>query len=173
VSNGDRAEQFLDRPVHHALRRQWPPRESPISTSEPAMHTEAMIRTHPAVNGRVDANLLRCIEECLDCAQTCTSCADACLGESNVSDLRRCIRLNLDCADLCTATAAIASRCTGSNDAVLKAVILACRDACNACAAECESHASMHEHCRVCAETCRRCEAACTTAAGGVRPSLQ
>jgi hypothetical protein len=26
---------------------------------------------------------------------------------------------------------------------------------------ECESHASMHEHCRICADACRRCEAAC------------
>ncbi len=26
---------------------------------------------------------------------------------------------------------------------------------------ECEKHAQMHEHCRVCAEACRRCESAC------------
>ena len=73
------------------------------------MHAEAMIRTHPALNGPVNTDLLRSIEECLDCAQTCTSCADACLGEAHVAELRQCIRLNLDCADLCAATAAIAS----------------------------------------------------------------
>ncbi|WP_026792322.1 four-helix bundle copper-binding protein [Pleomorphomonas oryzae] len=137
------------------------------------MHAEAMIRSHPALNGHIDAALLRCVEECLDCAQTCTSCADACLGESNVGDLRQCIRLNLDCADLCTVTAALASRRTGSNDAVLRAAILVCRDACQACGAECGRHASMHEHCRVCADACRRCEAACAAAADGIRPSLQ
>ena len=30
-----------------------------------------------------------------------------------------------------------------------------------ACGDECEQHAQMHEHCRVCAEACRRCERAC------------
>ena len=28
-------------------------------------------------------------------------------------------------------------------------------------AEECEKHAGMHEHCRICAEACRRCEQAC------------
>jgi hypothetical protein len=32
---------------------------------------------------------------------------------------------------------------------------------CRACGDECEHHAAMHEHCRVCAEACRRCEQAC------------
>ncbi|MCM5556000.1 four-helix bundle copper-binding protein [Pleomorphomonas sp. NRK KF1] len=137
------------------------------------MHAEAMIRTHPALNGPIDTSLLRAIEECLDCAQTCTSCADACLGEAQVADLRQCIRLNLDCTDICAATAAIASRYTGSNDDVLKAALLACRDACQACRAECERHASMHEHCRVCAEACQQCEDACVDAAGGIGLSRQ
>ena len=44
------------------------------------MHAEAMIRTHPALNGSINTGLLRSIEECLDCAQTCTACADACLA---------------------------------------------------------------------------------------------
>lgn len=30
-----------------------------------------------------------------------------------------------------------------------------------ACADECEQHADMHEHCRICAEACRACEKAC------------
>jgi Domain of Unknown Function (DUF326) len=33
--------------------------------------------------------------------------------------------------------------------------------ACRSCGDECERHAAMHEHCRVCAEACRRCEQAC------------
>lgn len=88
------------------------------------MHAEATIRSRSALNGNIDANLLRSVEECVDCTQTCTSCADACLGENAVSDLPQCIRLNLDCADLCTAITAIASRRTGSNDSVLRAAIL-------------------------------------------------
>lgn len=32
---------------------------------------------------------------------------------------------------------------------------------CSTCGDECDQHADMHEHCRVCAEACRRCEDAC------------
>ncbi|GAB7046643.1 four-helix bundle copper-binding protein [Catenuloplanes indicus] len=37
----------------------------------------------------------------------------------------------------------------------------ACSQACTACGDECESHAGMHEHCRICADACRACEQAC------------
>jgi hypothetical protein len=65
---------------------------------------------------------------------------------------------------MCVATGAMASRRTGSNREVLRAVIETCADACRICGEECERHAEMHEHCRVCAETCRRCEDACNQA---------
>ena len=81
-----------------------------------------------------------------------------------MAELTQCIRLNLDCADICAATGAMASRRTGSNIAVLKAVITACAEACRACAEECSRHAEMHEHCRICAEACRSCEQACRDA---------
>jgi hypothetical protein len=32
---------------------------------------------------------------------------------------------------------------------------------CKSCGDECERHAQMHEHCRVCEQACRRCEQAC------------
>ena len=35
---------------------------------------------------------------------------------------------------------------------------------CGACAAECNRHAQMHEHCAVCADACRACEEACEAA---------
>ena len=35
------------------------------------------------------------------------------------------------------------------------------RGGCKSCGDECERHARMHEHCRVCAEACRHCEQAC------------
>jgi hypothetical protein len=37
----------------------------------------------------------------------------------------------------------------------------ACMTACRSCGDECERHARMHEHCRVCAQACRRCGQAC------------
>jgi hypothetical protein len=128
------------------------------------MHARDMIRTHPHVQGNVNEALIRCIEECYDCAQTCTSCADACLGEQMVQQLTQCIRFNLDCADVCAATGAIATRRTGANEEVIRRMIETCTAACRLCAEECEKHAGMHEHCRICAESCRRCEQACQEA---------
>jgi hypothetical protein len=78
-----------------------------------------------------------------------------------VADLRKCVRTNLDCADVCDATARVLSRHTGYDANISRALLEACIAACRACGDECEQHASMHEHCRVCAEACRACEAAC------------
>ena len=128
------------------------------------MHAHRMISSHPDVRGNTNDSLIRCIEECYDCAQTCTVCADACLGEEMVQHLKQCIRLNLDCADVCAATGSIASRRTGSNEELIRRMLEACGQACAACAVECERHAEMHEHCRICAEACRRCEQACREA---------
>lgn len=129
------------------------------------MLAHEMISTHPHVQGSTNDVLIRCIEECYSCAQTCTSCADACLGEKMVEQLTQCIRLNLDCADVCAATGSVATRRTGSNEQVIRAMLAACETACRLCAEECERHASHHEHCRICAESCHRCEQACQEAA--------
>lgn len=137
------------------------------------MHAQSMISTHPHVRGDVNDALIRCIEACYDCAQTCTSCADACLGEDMVRELSQCIRLNMDCADACAATGRMASRRTGSNEALLKMMIETCAEACRLCGQECGKHAQMHEHCRVCAEACRACEDACRAAAASITPRMQ
>ena len=78
-----------------------------------------------------------------------------------VAELTKCIRTNLDCADLRATTANVLSRHTGYDANLTRATLEACRQACATCADECEKHASMHEHCQVCAEACRRCEQAC------------
>jgi hypothetical protein len=90
-----------------------------------------------------------------------------------VKDLLQCIRLNLDCTDVCTATGRLASRRTGTNEALLKRMIETCAEACRLCGAECQKHADRHEHCRICAESCRRCEEACREAAYSITPTLQ
>lgn len=128
------------------------------------MHVREMLSTHPHVRGSAADALLQCIEECYDCAQTCTTCADACLGEEMVSNLVQCIRLNMDCADICAATGAVASRRTGSNVDILRAMIQTCAEACRVCGEECRRHAEQHEHCRICAEACESCEQACRDA---------
>ena len=82
-------------------------------------------------------------------------------GRGDGRELRRCITTNLDCADVCAATGRVLTRRTETDPALVRSLVEACRAACAACADECEKHAGMHEHCRVCAEACRRCEAAC------------
>jgi hypothetical protein len=91
----------------------------------------------------------------------CTACADACLGEETVAHLTKCVRTNLDCADVCETTSRVLSRHTGYDAHLTRAVLEACMQACRSCADECERHASLHEHCRICAESCRTCEQAC------------
>ena len=121
----------------------------------------AMLETYPkSIN--LDRELLaRVIDAAVACSQTCTACADACLSEDMVADLTKCIRTNLDCADICATTARVLSRHTGYDANITRAQLEACVQACKSCGDECEQHASMHEHCRVCAEACRACEQAC------------
>jgi uncharacterized membrane protein len=110
----------------------------------------------------VDAALLAAaIDAISDCAQACIADNDADLSEQNVTEMVRCIRLCLDCAGICTAAGAVLSRPAGYDAEVARPLLQACVAICRSCGDECERHAHMHEHCRVCAEACRRCERAC------------
>src|SRR5215218_9183307 len=123
---------------------------------------EAMLDTYPKDLGRVDRGMLvACIQACYECAQACTACGDACLSEDMVAQLTKCIRTCADCADVCDTTGRVLSRHTGYDANLTRAVLESCAAACTACGDEGEQHASMHEHCQVCAESCRRCERAC------------
>ncbi len=125
------------------------------------MKTTEMLETYPATINLDRQLLSRVIDALVACSQACTACADACLSEEMVANLRKCIRSNLDCADSCAVTARILSRHTGYDANITRVHLEACIAACRACGDECEQHAGMHEHCRVCAEACRDCEAAC------------
>ncbi len=133
-------------------------------------HTAEMLDTYPADLGGVDKQkLVSCIEACLDCTQACTACADAGLSEQVVAELTQCIRTNLDCADICDATGRVLSRHTGYDANLTRAVLQACATACRSCGDECQQHASMHAHCRICAEACRQCEQACNDLLASLR----
>ena len=125
------------------------------------MQTQQMLSTHPSGSDLDMGALTECIDACFECAQSCTACADACLAEDMVADLRHCIRTDLDCADICTTTGRVLSRLTEPDWSLVRAQVEALAQAVRACGDECEEHASMHEHCRVCAESCRRCEESC------------
>ena len=110
----------------------------------------------------VDADVLAAAIDALsDCAQACNADNAADLGEQNVTEMVKCIRLCLDCADICTATVGVISRQTDYDATVTRPLLEACVAICMSCGEECEQHAGMHEHCRICAEACRRCEQAC------------
>jgi hypothetical protein len=119
------------------------------------------LRTFPGTIP-LDRDLVaRCIDACVACAEACTVCADADLSEEMVAHLRRCVRLCLDCADVCTVTTRVLARQTAYDANVTRAVVQACVQVSRSCGEECERHAAMHVHCRICAEECRRCEAVC------------
>ncbi len=107
------------------------------------------------------ATLAQAIEALHDCAQACTADVDADLSEPNATDMVKCIRLCLHCADVCTATAGVTSRPAEWDASLNRPLLEACVAVCQTCGDECERHAHMHEHCRICAEACRHCEKAC------------
>jgi hypothetical protein len=124
------------------------------------MSVRKMIALHPSAAGHTNEPMALAAKHAMYCALFCTSCADACSAEP--MDMRQCIRTCMDCADICTAAAKIATRQTGDDDAMVRSVLTACRDACFICAAECDKHD--HEHCRLCATMCRECANDCREA---------
>ena len=110
----------------------------------------------------IEAGVLAATIDALnDCAQACTADTAADLSERNVTEMVKCIRLCLDCTDICVATVGVTSLQTEYDALVIKPLLEACAAICKSCGDECDRHAQMHEHCRVCAEACRRCEQDC------------
>jgi hypothetical protein len=124
-------------------------------------YSRRMLDTYPRIVALDADELAAAIDALHDCAQACAADVDADLSEPNLTDMVRCIRLCLQCADLCTATAAVTSRLGEHEAEVTRPLLAACLASCRTCGDECERHAPMHEHCRICAEACRRCELAC------------
>ena len=89
-------------------------------------------------------------------AQACIADVDADLSEQNVAEMVTCIRLCLHCTDVCTATVGVISRPAAYDAGVTRPLLEACVAICKSCGDECERHARMHEHCRICAEACLR-----------------
>ncbi|MDP0499910.1 MAG: four-helix bundle copper-binding protein [Verrucomicrobiota bacterium JB022] len=118
---------------------------------------------HPTPFGSTDA-WQQLIKATGDCAATCQGCADACLAEEKLDMLRRCIQTDIACAKICETTLSLLLTQTARDDSLVRAQVETCEKACGMCAKECEQHAQMHAHCRICAEACRACEKACRAA---------
>jgi len=120
-----------------------------------------MLNTYPH-HSRIDARVLAAAIDALsDCVQACTADLDADLSESDLADMVKCIRLCVHCTDVCAAALGVVSRPAEYDANVTKPLVEACVAICKSCGDECERHAHMHAHCRVCGEACRRCELAC------------
>lgn len=110
----------------------------------------------------LDSDVLAATVDALnDCAQACAAEVSDDLGGRDVPEMVDCILLCLDCVDVCTATMGIVSRQTAYDGNAMTSLLEACASICGNCGDECERHAEMHAHCRMCAEACRRCEQAC------------
>jgi hypothetical protein len=103
-----------------------------------------------------------------DCIQACVVDTDADLSEGDLADMVKCVRLCLHCTDICTATAAVLSRPAEYDANVVRPLVESCIAICKSCGDECERHAHMHDHCRVCAAACRQCEQACRKFLGAI-----
>ena len=132
------------------------------------MSIAKMIAAHPDVKagdgGPFNEALALAVKHAMYCAAICNSCADACAAEK--MEMGQCIRTCSDCADVCTAAYRVATRRTGENREVIRAVMDACIMACEICAAECEKHDN--DHCRRCAAMCRECARDCKAALDGL-----
>ncbi|MFA7536429.1 MAG: four-helix bundle copper-binding protein [Desulfuromonadales bacterium] len=125
------------------------------------MRLQEMLSTHPRKPPVEISAISDAVRRIYECADANIACADACLGEDMVQNLVRCIRLNQDCADICEVTGKLLSRQTEGDSSSIRAQLQACIAANRACAAECDKHAPMHEHCRICGEACRDSEEVC------------
>jgi len=124
-------------------------------------YARQLLDTYPTGFPVDDDLLAATIDALSDCAQACTADVDADLSEQDLTDMVLCIRLCLECTDICTATVGVISRPALYDADVIRPLLEACVATCKSCGDECERHAPMHRHCRVCAEACRRCEQAC------------
>jgi len=124
-------------------------------------YARQLLDTYPTGFPVDDDLLAATIDALSDCAQACTADVDADLSEQDLTDMVLCIRLCLECTGICTATVGVISRPALYDADVIRPLLEACVASCKSCGDECERHAPMHRHCRVCAEACRRCEQAC------------
>jgi hypothetical protein len=129
---------------------------------EGAMSFARQILDTYTLDPRLDRGFLgETIDALNDCIQACIVDTDADLSEPDLADMVKCVRLCLHCTEVCTATAAVLSRPAEFDTLVVKPLVESCIAICQSCGDECERHAQMHDHCRVCEQACRQCEQAC------------
>ncbi len=98
-----------------------------------------------------------------ECALACELCVARSVEHAGMgmADMAACARLSRECAELCRAVIVLAT--AGSSR--LPDLARICAAACDECAAQCQTHATMEPACARCAEICPACASACRAAA--------
>ncbi|MEO0501003.1 MAG: four-helix bundle copper-binding protein [Pseudomonadota bacterium] len=109
------------------------------------MSIAKMLAAHPDVDGHVNDPLAETVRHAMWTAALATSNADACVAEEHIIKMRQCFRKSSDLADVATMFASLATRRTGSNQAVLKAAMSLLKTAAEECRDETARHD--HDHC--------------------------
>lgn len=118
----------------------------------------------PAATGMDMTTMQGCVEACSAASMAATMCADACSNEN----MGRCASMCTNTADVATAMMRMMMRPGGYDMDVMRTMMSACMAMGEACAAECDTHAAMSEHCRICASACRAMVDACSKAMSGM-----
>ena len=114
----------------------------------------------PKLTGMDMPMLQECIEACSAASMAATMCADSDAGDT----MARCASMCMNTADVSTTMMRMMMRPAGYDLGSMTTMMSACMAMGEACAMECETHADMSEHCRICASACRAMIDACTRA---------
>ncbi len=110
----------------------------------------AMSSSDMPMQGMDPMMMQECLEALSACMQACVMCADADAGEG----MGRCGALCANCADMCDAMMRMMLRVNGWDMQVMSSMMQSTVMMMRACSAECQMHAEMSEHCRMCAMAC-------------------
>jgi hypothetical protein len=113
--------------------------------------------THHLTAEHLSASVRECIENCSDCHDACTETLAHCLSLGGEHAAPEHIVALLDCAQACDTSRDFMLRGSPLHPLVCGV----CAEACERCAASCESIGPDDAVMRNCAEICRRCAESC------------
>lgn len=113
----------------------------------------------------MNAEMERCIQNCLDCHRSCEQTAAYCTQMGGKHAEPEHLRLLRDCAQICMTSADFMMRSSDLHPRVCDV----CAEACERCAESCRRF-SDDTQLQDCAEACRRCAESCRQMAGMPMP---
>ncbi|HEY5710643.1 MAG TPA: four-helix bundle copper-binding protein [Allosphingosinicella sp.] len=117
----------------------------------------------PPGDGAPESALTKAVRSAVTCAVQCTSCADA--GVEEVMSLPQHLRDGPEVGSVCEALAWLATRQSGTNEAVIKGMLEACATACERRVQFCAGFE--HPHCSQSVQSAEDCARDCRVALDG------